>query len=113
RQNNSNTWFEQRGCVHAIALGLLSIQTKLARHHGYLPRLQLVLSGLELFVTVCFAGAAALPDRLLRYRGKTIRHERAGCLRAHADRSTVVDHSAASPQDLYLVWRCAKPSEYR
>ena len=71
------------------------------------------LSGLELFVTVCFAGAAALPDRLLRYLGKTIRRVRAGCLRAHADRSTVADRSAVSPPNLCLVWRYAKLSAYQ
>src|SRR4029077_1880408 len=70
------------------------------------------LSGFELFVTVWFVPAGG-PDGLRRYRGKTIRRVRASCLRAHADRSTVADHSAVSPPNLCLAWRYAKLSVYQ
>ena len=71
------------------------------------------LSGFELFVTVWLCSVRLSPDGLRRYRGKTIRRVRAGCLRAHADRSTVVDHSAVSPPNLCLAWRYAKLSAYQ
>ena len=98
RRRNPSRKFPPPLICFAAAFGVVRPRIDLFRVPTGLDK----LSGVELFVTVWFVPVGR-PVGLRRYRGKIIPRVRAGCLRAHADRSTVVDRSTVSLPNLCLV----------